>query len=135
MNLYIISSAKSVWVLFPGLPQVHGEVFYRRILFVEEPRAKVGGSTAVDHRAAHNVWSLLEGEAFGHAVIDDRLAITVYADDFLAVDPPDGGCIRADRQAHVLQFVGAVHNGDGPEQHVGRWLAQRIGEVIQVDIV
>ena len=100
---------KRSWGLFPSLPQVHSEVFHRRIIPVEEPRAKIGGSATVDHRAAHDVWSLLEREALGHAVIDDRLAITVYADDFLAVDPPDGGRVGADGQAHVLQFVGAVH--------------------------
>jgi len=63
------------------------------------------------------------------------LAITVYADDFLSIHPPDGGRIRADRQAHVFQFTGTINDGDGPEQHIGCRLAERSGEVIQVEVI
>jgi hypothetical protein len=38
-----------------GLAQIHSEIFHRRIILVEEPRAKVCCSAAVDHRAAHDV--------------------------------------------------------------------------------
>ena len=73
---------------------------------------------------AHDVGPLLEREPLGNAVVHDRLAVAVNADDLLAVDPPDGGRVGADGQAHVAHFLRAVDDGDGPKHDVGRRLAQ-----------
>ena len=115
--------------------EAHGEPFQRLILGVEKAGAEVGGAAAVDDGCAHDVRPLVEREAFGNAVIDHRLAVAVNADDLLAVDPPDRGGVGADGQAHAVHLPRAVDDSDGPEQNVGRRLAQRVGEVIEVDVV
>src|SRR4051794_25452805 len=79
----------------------HGEFLERFLIGVEKPRAKIGGSAAIDDGAADDVDSLFEREALRDAVIDNGLAVAIDADDLLAVDPPDGRRIRADGQPHA----------------------------------
>ncbi len=78
---------------------------------------------------------LLQREALRHAVVDDRLAVVVDPDHLLAVDPPDRGGVRSNRQAHAAHLPRRVDNRDDPEQDVRRRLVQRVSEVIEVDVV
>src|SRR3970040_2194237 len=108
--------------------QTHGDPLDRIVLRVEKPRAEVRGAARVHYGRADDVGTLVQREAARHAVVDHRLAVVVDADGFLAVDPPDGGRVRADRQAHAAHLPRAVHDGDGPEQDVGRRFPGRVGD-------
>lgn len=46
------------------ITHTQGESFQRFVLPVEEPRTKVGGSSAIDDGTAHDVRPLFEREAF-----------------------------------------------------------------------
>src|SRR5579862_5703110 len=92
-------------------------------------------SAAVDDGTAHDIGSLLKREAFGNTIIDYSLTVAVNADDFLAVDPPDGCRVGADGEANSGHLLWAVDDRDGPKQHVGRRLTEILGEIIKVDVV
>ena len=74
------------------------------IVGIEKTGAKIGRSSSVDDRTAHDVRPLFKGKAFGNAVVNYRLAVAVYPNDFLAIDPPDRGRVRANGKAHVPTF-------------------------------
>ena len=115
--------------------EVYGESLHRSILRIENPRADIANSGGVENSTAHDVRSLLERKALGHPIINDHVAITVNADDFLAVEPPNGSRIGTDSQSHSARLLGAIHHGDRPKQDIKRWLVQRVSEVIEVDMI
>src|SRR4029453_14774493 len=98
-----------------ALAQAHREVLHGFVVRIQEPGAKVGSAAAVDDGGAHDVRPLSEREPLGDAIVYDGLAIAVDADDLLAVDPPHGGRVGADGQAHVAHFTRAIDDGHGPE--------------------
>src|SRR5438552_17865545 len=57
------------------------------VVLVQEAGTEIGGAAAVDNGGADDVLALLQREALGDAVVDDRLAIAVDADDLLAIHP------------------------------------------------
>jgi len=57
----------------------HCEPLQRSILRVEKPGAEIGSPAAVNDGSTHDVRPLVEREASGNAIVDDRLAIVVNA--------------------------------------------------------
>src|SRR5256885_780183 len=85
----------------PHLADTHGVPHERLVIGVQKAGAEIGSAAAVDDGGADDVLPLLQREAFGDAVVDDRLAIAVDADDLLAIHPPDRRGVRSNGQAYA----------------------------------
>src|SRR4051812_2059231 len=79
--------------------QAHAVAFEGLVLLVEEAGAEIGGSAAVHNGGTDDVLPLLQREALRDAVVDNRLAIAVDADDLLSIHPPHRSRVRSDGQA------------------------------------